>query len=225
MSGYKALLLDFYGTLVREDDPILDKIIRQIAELTPFPDAAADIHRQWWHLMEHMCLDAYGDTFQTQREIELGSLQQVLDEFRVHLDPAELCAPIFQNWQCPQPYPDAASFVSEVSLPVCIVSNIDDDDIRSAMGEIGWHFPLVVTSEGCRAYKPRSEMFLEALRFLNLGSSDVLHIGDSLSSDVSGALRCGIDVAWLNRRNKPLASIRPTVTAHSFVDVLRWIDS
>ena len=224
MARYKAILLDFYGTLVQEDDPVLETIIQQIGALTPVENAVADIRRRWWHLMGQMCLDAHGDNFLTQREIELRSLQQVLDEFKVDLDPVELCAPIFRNWQSPQPYPDAAAFVRALDLPICIVSNIDDDDIKSAIRVNGWSFPMIVTSEGCRAYKPRPEMFEAALRLLDVGPAEVLHAGDSLGSDVAGAQRCGIDVAWLNRRSRPLPSIPPTVVALSFVDVLSWID-
>ncbi|GAB6928134.1 hypothetical protein JCM10914A_21170 [Paenibacillus sp. JCM 10914] len=33
---------------------------------------------------------------------------------------------------------------------------------------------------------------------------EVIHIGDSLSSDVSGAQRLGIDAIWLNRLGKPV---------------------
>ncbi|WP_311764986.1 HAD family hydrolase [Paenibacillus agricola] len=32
----------------------------------------------------------------------------------------------------------------------------------------------------------------------------MIHIGDSLTSDVGGALNLGIKVIWLNRLNKPI---------------------
>ncbi|GGG53584.1 hypothetical protein GCM10010918_02870 [Paenibacillus radicis (ex Gao et al. 2016)] len=39
-----------------------------------------------------------------------------------------------------------------------------------------------------------------------LNPAEVLHVGDSLISDVSGAQQAGIKVAWINRNHKPLPS-------------------
>jgi 2-haloacid dehalogenase/putative hydrolase of the HAD superfamily len=47
-------------------------------------------------------------------------------------------------------------------------------------------------------------MFNKALSLLGLNSKEVLHIGDSLSSDVAGAKLSGIPVLWVNRNNKPI---------------------
>jgi 2-haloacid dehalogenase/putative hydrolase of the HAD superfamily len=47
-------------------------------------------------------------------------------------------------------------------------------------------------------------MFNKALSLLGLNSQEVLHIGDSLSSDVAGAKLAGIPVLWVNRNNKPI---------------------
>jgi 2-haloacid dehalogenase/putative hydrolase of the HAD superfamily len=63
--------------------------------------------------------------------------------------------------------------------------------------------PLRVTSEAVCSYKPRPEIFLAALDQLRLPAANVLHVGDSLTSDVAGANVLGIPVAWVNRRARP----------------------
>jgi FMN phosphatase YigB (HAD superfamily) len=47
-------------------------------------------------------------------------------------------------------------------------------------------------------------MFEEALRRYNLDKSEVIHVGDSLSSDIIGAQGVGIKAVWLNRKHRRL---------------------
>ncbi len=76
--------------------------------------------------------------------------------------------------------------------------------LLSAIAHAGWQFAHLVTSESCRSYKPRPEMFLRGLEKLRCERTDVLHIGDSFASDVVGAQQLGIDTAWVNRKGRPL---------------------
>jgi len=220
---YKALLLDFYGTLVKEDDDLVECIIKQVGALSPVEDATALIRRRWWQLMVSLCDESHGDRFMTQRKIDVNSLRQVLTEFKVDLDPDVLCADIFAYWEAPMAYPDVAPFLRRLSAPVCIVSNIDEADVRSAMRMNNWDFPFLVTSEGCRAYKPRPEMFTAALCALGLSAYDVLHVGDSITADVAGAQAFGMDVAWMNRRGRAQPQTQPTLTVDSFDELSRCL--
>ncbi len=208
--SYKALLLDFYGTLVKPDDDLVENVICAVAARSPILDATPLVRARWWQLMRTMCLESHGDHYQSQRDIELISLRRVLDEYQVDLDPGALCTDIFANWEAPVPYPDVIEFLNRLTVPVCIVSNIDEADIRSAMRVNHWDFPLLVTSETCHAYKPRRELFGAGLKKLGLSAREVLHAGDSVSADVIGGLNYGIDVAWVNRLQRALPSPNPT---------------
>jgi 2-haloacid dehalogenase/putative hydrolase of the HAD superfamily len=86
-----------------------------------------------------------------------------------------------------------------------VVSNIDRSDLEAAIGYHSLAFDHVVSSEDVKSYKPGPEIFERGLDPLGARRDDVLHIGDSLSSDVAGATRAGIPVAWLNRsaRQRP----------------------
>lgn len=75
---------------------------------------------------------------------------------------------------------------------------------QSALNYNGLSFANVITSEDVKSYKPRPEMFQKALAEYNLNPLEVLHVGDSLTSDVVGAQRAGIKVTWINRKNKAL---------------------
>ena len=217
---YTALLLDFYGTLVEEDDLVIARIAGEVAAHSPLTPDVQEVSRRWWELMSGIVRAAHGTAFKPQREIELESLTTLQREFQVSLNAVELSQPIFDYWQRPRAYPDAINLLHQSALPICIVSNIDSADINAALSHLGWCVPLVVTSEMCHAYKPRTEMFEAALQVLGVRSEQALHVGDSIGSDIIGAQCAGIDVAWVNRRGRTIPNPAPTHVITSLVDLL-----
>jgi 2-haloalkanoic acid dehalogenase type II len=205
LDTYKAILLDFYGTLVEEDDPITHEIVEAIASRSPVSSDPKRIARDW--RLQEWCAYAHGDRYRSQRELESESLQQLIDDYRVNLDHRAFTKRLFEYWISPDKFPDADAFVQtlkKLSYLVCIVSNIDGEDLRAALSHCGWEFETLVTSEDCRSYKPRPEMFRRALHSLNVSPDEAVHIGDSVKSDVAGAQSLGIDTVWVNRKARPL---------------------
>ena len=199
---YKAILLDYYGTLVAEDDHLTARLLEDIADCSPVSSNARQIARDW--NFQSLCQASYAENFKTQRAIEIESLQCLLDHYQADLNAREMAERLFAYWQSPAVYEDAGRFLANNTLPICVVSNIDTADLSAACSYTGWNFDLVVTSESCRSYKPRPEMFLNALAKLDCRAHEVLHIGDSLSSDIAGAQALGIDVVWVNRKQRIL---------------------
>lgn len=62
----------------------------------------------------------------------------------------------------------------------------------------------IFTSEDAKSYKPRKELFEYALNATGLKADQVVHIGDSLSSDIKGAFSVGIKAVWINRNDKEI---------------------
>jgi 2-haloacid dehalogenase/putative hydrolase of the HAD superfamily len=225
---YRALLLDFYGTLVAEDDALVVRISEQVAAASGRGASASDVARAWHERFAEICAAAYGPTFRTQRKIEVESLAHAAHRFDAAIDVEALAGEMFAYWAAPTPLDGADAFLRESTGPVCVVSNIDTAELHAAMRGLGWDFEHVVTSEGCRAYKPRPEMFRAALAALGCEASEVLHVGDSLGSDVTGAARLGIDVAWVNPANRALPGAiekPPRHIVRSVADVLPLIGS
>ena len=216
---YRALLLDVYGTLVHEDDAVLHPICEQVAGLAGV-DAGAVAH-EWWRLFREAGTAAHGAAFRRQRDLSRITLAETMRVFGVRGDAAAMCREQVEFWRRPPIFADTAPFLAEVDVPVCIVSNIDRDDLESALAHHGLVVQGVVTSEDARAYKPRPEPFVRALGILGLRPGDVLHVGDSPSADVAGAGALGIDTAWVNRsgRRRP-EDCRPTVTVPSLRELL-----
>jgi 2-haloalkanoic acid dehalogenase type II len=204
---YKAVLLDYYGTLVGEDDAIIARIVRRIAEASPVNCAPDAVLRDW--RFGELCDLAHGENFKTQRQIEQESLAALLQLYNVGLDPAGLSEELWRHWQAPEVFDDAAWFLQQIDVPTCVVSNIDTEDLDLAISNAGWSFDHVVTSEMCRAYKPRQEVFARGLSAVGCRPDEVLHVGDSLRVDMAGAQNAGIDAAWINRKGRPIPTGAP----------------
>lgn len=207
----QALLLDFYGTVVHEDHAILAAICDQVAAASPLGAAAAEVSACWGGLYRGLCATSYGHAFRTQRELEQRSLQDVLERFQAELDAEAVSQPLYDYWTRPTLCAESREVLAGCDVPICLVSNIDDADLRSALAHNDLDFEHTVTSQVCRAYKPRGEMFARALSLLDVRPAQALHVGDSLGSDVRGARAAGIPALWVNRsgRKVPLGSEAP----------------
>ncbi len=109
---------------------------------------------------------------------------------------------MFEYWINPPIFEESKEFFQNCPVPIYIVSNIDRADILKAIEIHGLKPAGVFTSEDAKSYKPRKELFELALKDTNLLNSEVIHIGDSLSSDVKGAASVGINAIWINRFGK-----------------------
>lgn len=62
------------------------------------------------------------------------------------------------------------------------------------------HLDPIVISDEVGIRKPRPEIFRAALERLGLEPGEVVHVGDDLAADVSGAAELGMRTVWLTRR-------------------------
>ena len=94
-----------------------------------------------------------------------------------------------------------ASLGRRVRLGVC--SNFSHSEtafgILEAAGLRGY-LDAVVVSHAVGFRKPRSEIFEAVLHELDVAPEEMLHVGDNLHADISGAHVLGIRTAWITRR-------------------------
>jgi HAD superfamily hydrolase (TIGR01549 family) len=218
---YKAIFIDFYGTLVHEDDDIIPLICEQIKASTSINCSTIEIGNYWWSEFSVMFRNNHGETFQTQRMLAINSLSKVIKHFESNCITQELIQLQFEHWIKPKLYEDTEPFLEVLKgFPVYILSNIDSNDIHEATSFHVIEVTEILTSEDVMSYKPRPELFLEALKRSKLKADEVIHIGDSITSDVVGAQRLCIKTIWLNRLNKPTPEdIKPDYICKDFNEV------
>lgn len=197
----KAVFADFYGTIVFEDGENVAKISDMIFK-TGNAQSASQVGSYWWNSFKSLFENAYGESFRTQRDLEMQSLMDTIEHFCSSEDGIMLSNEMFEYWVKPPIFEESKRFFEDCPVPVYIVSNIDTADILAAIEYHGLKPQGVFTSEDARSYKPRKELFELALRSAGLSADEVVHIGDSLSSDVAGATSVGIDAIWVNRSGR-----------------------
>lgn len=199
----KAIFMDFYGTVVFEDGEVIEVITKEILD-TGKADNTSEIGGYWWREFQSGFMNSYGDKFQTQRALEYQSLEKTIRHFNSTADAKRMSDMMFDYWMKPPIFEEAKEFFEQCPVPIYIVSNIDRGDILKAIDYHGLNPAGVFTSEDARSYKPRRELFEMALEKTGLNPDEVVHVGDSLSSDVAGANAVGIDAIWVNRADKDI---------------------
>lgn len=148
---------------------------------------------------------SHGETFETQRALEIRSLRKTVVRFESSANAEEMSQLMFAHWRRPPIFTESMRFFEKCPVPIYIVSNIDTEDIMEALEFHDLKPEKVFTSEDAKEYKPRKEIFELALRSTGLRPEEVLHIGDSLISDVKGAASSGIRAVWLNRSHREVS--------------------
>lgn len=197
----EAIFLDFYGTVVFEDGENVNKI-SQILYETGNAQSVGEIGNYWWNCFKTLFENACGVNFRTQRDLEIQSLKDTIEHFDSTADAIKLSDEMFAYWVAPPIFEESKEFFARCPVPIYIVSNIDTDDILKALEYHSLKPTGVFTSEDAKSYKPRKELFEMALASTGLKPEQVIHIGDSLSSDVKGAGALGINTMWVNRSGK-----------------------
>jgi 2-haloalkanoic acid dehalogenase type II len=201
----KAIFLDFYGTVVHEEEASLIEICHKIKRESDTEATVEEIGYYWMKEFNLLLTSCYGEKFLKQRKLSATSLRNTLDKFNSQANEEELLELMFHHWKNPSIYQDAVEFIENNHLPLFILSNADHLDITEAINLLHLNVDGVITSEHVKAYKPHQDLYKYAIELSGFLPEEVLHVGDSLTSDVLGANQVGINSVWLNRSNKPVS--------------------
>lgn len=111
------------------------------------------------------------------------------------------------------------------SMPLVAITNGNVDLEKIGIAK---YFQLVLKAGPNGKAKPSSDLFQKACDYLDLDPQYVLHVGDHLISDVSGAKRAGLQAAWFNDKPETLAttsklSVLPEVEISSIPQLLKLV--
>lgn len=196
----KALTIDLYGTLVKNNSVLMRDICQRInATSRVFESTAAKVSKTWLDLSVECSEICYGDKFLKEKELEQVILTRLLNEYRSRLDPYLLHEEIRSESIRPAIYDDARLFLTRLPLPCYVLCNGDRNTIETAIEYAGLNVEGIICSEDAKAYKPNYRIFEYAVDKLKLNPTQVLHIGDSVNHDVNPAKKYGMKAVLLNR--------------------------
>ena len=202
MNELDGIFLDMYGTLTAGDRAAVEGVCDDIVRDTGLSISAYELSVTWGERFFNALDFCNGDSFLTLFEIELKTLRETMESLQKPVNPRPYIEKVSHYWREPPLQPEVKEFLATVKYPICIVSNADRADAESALAMNGIEVDHLVTSECARSYKPDREIFEMALRQTGWRRERVMHVGDSLHSDVGGAIIAGIRNGWLNRAHR-----------------------
>jgi 2-haloacid dehalogenase len=127
-------------------------------------------------------------------EVLHRSLERTCRRWGIAFDPTDAQAIVeaVPTWGPHADVPAALAKVAEV-LPLVILSNAADSQIRSNVDKLGVPFHAVLTAEQAQAYKPRFQAFEYMFDTIGCGPEHFMHVSSSLRYDLMSAhdLRIG----------------------------------
>lgn len=227
MGRFDAVFVDFYGTVTAGDRAAVQRACERVVTAFRLPLPAADFAIRWGEVFFGTLERRNRADFRTLYECEQDSLRRTLSGW-VEVDGADL-APFVEEienyWADPPVHDDAVDFLARCPLPMCCVSNADTAPLLSAIRKHDLRFEAVVSSEASRSYKPHPDIFERALEALGVRASRVLHVGDSLHSDIRGARGAGIATAWVCREDRihDIGNCKPEYQISTLNELLRLL--
>ncbi|MDU4269065.1 MAG: 5-amino-6-(5-phospho-D-ribitylamino)uracil phosphatase YigB [Enterobacter hormaechei] len=77
-------------------------------------------------------------------------------------------------------------------------------DAQPELFGLGNYFQFVLRAGPHGRSKPFNDMYHLAAEKLDLPLGEILHVGDDLTTDVAGAIRCGMQACWIKPENADL---------------------
>lgn len=216
----KAIIIDFYGTLVKDNSMLVKDICYRISQSSHRMVSPGEVGQTWWRYMTERTKESYAEKFRPIRVLERNALHHLVDEYDSFEDPEVMVEQLYESLRKPVIYADSRLFIGRLPLPVCVVANADRDDLEMAVEFTRLDIDLLACSESARAYKPREEVFDLALSYLGVKAEEALHVGDSMNYDIEPAKAMGMKTAWINRLSRTNgSSIKPDVVCPSLTDL------
>ena len=192
----RAVTFDAFGTLIDTGRDVLIHVARAVCQ-DHRPSLPPETLLETW---DRYFFGANYAEFLNLAETTEDSLAKAMHDYGMDGEPAPYVEMLERMWRNAKAYPETSPVLAQLDgLPRAVVSNADDAFLKTILLRNGLRFDHVVTSEAVRVYKPHPRIFEVALERLHSAPEDVVHVGDSLTADIEGAARLGMQTVWVNR--------------------------
>lgn len=218
----KAVFVDYTGTIVKDEGPDIQEVISRTYRNSDIESPQAMVS-YWWKLLNEYEEKSCGSSYISEDDIVDELLNICERELHLEENMEELHAAFQRFWMYAPAYEDTKEFFENCPLPVYIISNNAGKYIEESMKDKGLHPAGIISSDMARAYKPHRAVFEKALEVSGCRADEVIHIGDSVSSDVEGAVAAGIRPVLIDREGTKAAE--GVLAVKSLTEVLPLLDS
>lgn len=219
LSGLRAITFDAAGTLV-VPHPSVGAVYAEIGHAHGLPAAAPELEGRF-----HAAFKARHHRLRSTEAAERAFWRELIGEVFAPWADAGQADRLFpdlwdafaeaRRWQPRADMPALFARLRARGLKLAILSNWDSRLHRVVAG-FGWRPWLehVFASADLGVEKPAPAIFAHAAATLGCAPFEILHVGDSWTHDIAGALAVGWHAAWLDDSGAPLADERAHRIAH-----------
>lgn len=195
----KAIFIDYTGTMVQEDEPYTRQLLSYFISHSDLKDPAQILGIVWGKVKE-IEAESFGDAFVKIDERTDRILSYCVKNCGLNGDLTYMHEIWSRIWVHAPLFDDVKPFFERTKLPIYVLSNDDLCYLEESMRLKDLHPTGIISSEMARACKPNRAIFEKALELADVSTDEVVHIGDSVTSDVKPALELGITPIYLSRK-------------------------
>ncbi|AUU83181.1 5-amino-6-(5-phospho-D-ribitylamino)uracil phosphatase YigB [Leclercia adecarboxylata] len=203
-----ALTFDLDDTLYDNRQVILRTEQEALAFVQNYHPALKALENKEFHRLRQALRqtepEIYHDVTEWRRRaVELAMLNAGLTAAEAALG-AEASMAHFATWRSridvPQETHDTLAALAE-KWPLVAITN---GNAQPELFGLGDYFQFVLRAGPHGRSKPFNDMYHLAAEKLDLPLGNILHVGDDLTTDVAGAIRCGMQACWIKPENADL---------------------
>lgn len=211
-SSIKAIVVDYYGTLVDVGQPFLE-IKRWFAD--KYNDSIGNIDDLYMAFLKEHARLLCNKEFYLGQSLLMKSYKKSCDKYNIPFLSEDFQKLIIKLFIQPPAFSAARQTIENLrkSFPVLLLTNADNQILYESIKIQGFEFDYIVSSEDLKCNKPNAKMFQAACNLLKTFPKQVLMIGDSLTEDIYGAIEYGMEAIWINREKADIANKIPQLVS------------
>ena len=194
----KAVFVDYTGTTVKQTGKQMDEIIDLVQRDSIMKDRD-EIQKFFYTNRTEREKKAYLDTYVSEDEIIDDQLNNLTQEYGLTTEHKVLKDLIHEFWKETPVYEDAIQFYNLCPLPIYVLTNNGRTFVSETLKKHQMKVTQIISSDDVSAYKPKAEIFEAALKCAGVSADEVIHVGDSWTSDILGARNVGIRAVLIDR--------------------------
>lgn len=197
-----ALTFDLDDTLYDNRPVILRTEQESLAFVRSYHPALSQLESRDFQRLRQTLREAEPDIYHDVTEWRRRALEQGMRDAGLSADQArdgaDAAMANFAKWRSaidvPQETHDTLAALAK-KWPLVAITN---GNAQPALFGLDSYFSFVLRAGPDGRAKPFSDMYHLASERLGVPPGEILHVGDDLTTDVAGAIRCGVQACWIN---------------------------
>lgn len=203
-----ALTFDLDDTLYDNRQVILRTEQEALSFVQNYHPALKTLQNSEFHRLRQALRETEPDIYHDVTEWRRRAVEQAMLDAGLTASEAALGAEAsmahFAKWRSridvPQETHDTLAALAE-KWPLVAITN---GNAHPELFGLGDYFEFVLRAGPDGRSKPFNDMYHLAAKRLNVPLGEILHVGDDLTTDVAGAIRCGMQACWIKPENADL---------------------